>query len=162
MPNQRQAGSLVASTTASLHNQQCGCNMGKIRIENLKSITLLEFEIPSSGVHILTGINGSGKTTLLACLQRLTDSYSFQRHFRTSSNNQFDNFRNARIRYEQNGAYVDYAYKNTRWSTGCQPPAGIKTQYHFQWPLSMYLPGAPWCTEEYKCPLGELATFLSI
>lgn len=90
--------------------------MGKIIIENLKSITLLEFNIPTSGVHILTGINGSGKTTVLACLQRITDSYAFQRYFRTSSNDQFDNFRNARIRYEHNGAHVDYTYKNTRWS----------------------------------------------
>lgn len=90
--------------------------MGKIRIENLKSIKLLEFNIPNSGVHILTGINGSGKTTLLACLQRLTDSYAFQRHFRTSSNNQFDNFGDAVIIYEKNGAHVKYAYKNTRWS----------------------------------------------
>lgn len=90
--------------------------MSKIHIKNLKSITSLEFDIPVSGVHILTGINGSGKTTLLACLQRLTDSYAFQRHFRTSSNDQFDNFRNARIRYERNEAHVEYAYRNTRWS----------------------------------------------
>ncbi|MCW1148374.1 ATP-dependent nuclease [Flavobacterium lacisediminis] len=90
--------------------------MGKIHIKDLKSIKSLEFDIPVSGVHILTGINGSGKTTLLACLQRLTDSYAFQRHFRTSSNDQFDNFRNARIRYERNGAHVEYAYRNTRWS----------------------------------------------
>lgn len=89
--------------------------MGKIHIKDLKSIKQLEFDIPVSGVHILTGINGSGKTTLLACLQRLTDSYAFQRHFKTSSNNQFDNFRNARIRYERNGAHVEYAYRNTRW-----------------------------------------------
>lgn len=85
-------------------------------MENLKSISLLEFEIPSTGVYVLTGINGSGKTTLLACLQRLTDPYAFQRYFRTSSNNQFDDFRNARIRYEQNGVHVTYIYKNTRWS----------------------------------------------
>lgn len=90
--------------------------MRKIIIEHLKSITHLEFDIPTSGVYILTGINGSGKTTLLACLQRLTDSFAFQRYFRTSSNNQFDNFRNARIRYEQDGVHVTYMYKNTRWS----------------------------------------------
>ncbi len=90
--------------------------MGKIVIENLKSITHLEFIIPTSGIHVLTGINGSGKTTLLTCLQRLTDSYAFQRHFRTSSNNQFDNFRNSKIRYEHNGSHVEYVYRNTRWS----------------------------------------------
>jgi len=86
--------------------------MGKIIIENLKSIAKLEFMIPVSGVHILTGVNGSGKTTLLACLQRLTDSYAFQRHFRSSSNSQFDNFRNSKIRYENNGSYVEYRYRN--------------------------------------------------
>lgn len=90
--------------------------MGKIIIENLKSISRLEFEIPASGVHVLTGVNGSGKTTLLACLQRLTDSYSFQRHFRTSSSNQFDSFRNSKVRYENNGSHVEYIYRNTRWS----------------------------------------------
>lgn len=101
--------------------------MGKIKIRNLKSITSLEFDIPVSGVHILTGINGSGKTTLFACLQRLTDSYAFQRHFRTSSNNQFDNFRNARIRYEQDGVHVEYAYRNTRWSPTPKRGASLLT-----------------------------------
>lgn len=90
--------------------------MGKIIIENLKSINKLEFEIPTSGIHVLTGVNGSGKTTLLACLQRLTDSYAFQRHFRSSSNSQFDSFRNSKIRYENNGSFVEYTYRNTRWA----------------------------------------------
>lgn len=90
--------------------------MKKIIIENLKSITKLEFIIPSPGIHVLTGINGSGKTSLIACLQRLTDSYAFQRHFRTTSNLQFDNFRNSIIRFENNGSHVEYRYRNTRWA----------------------------------------------
>ena len=89
--------------------------MKKITIENLKSITKLEFVIPPPGIHVLTGINGSGKTTLIACLQRLTDSYAFQRHFRTTSNLQFDNFRSSIIRFENNGSHVEYRYRNTRW-----------------------------------------------
>ncbi len=90
--------------------------MAKIIIKNLKSVNALEFEIPIGGVHILTGINGSGKTTLLTCLQRITDSYAFQRHFRTSSNDQFDNFQSSSITYENSGHSVEYIYRNTRWS----------------------------------------------
>lgn len=90
--------------------------MPTIKIENLKNITLLEFIIPIGGVHILTSINGSGKTTLLTCLERLANSYAFQRHFRTSSNIQFDNFQNSKITYSHNGAAVSYKYKNTNWT----------------------------------------------
>lgn len=90
--------------------------MPKIKIENLKNIKNLEFQIPTSGVHILTSVNGSGKTTLLTCLERLVNPYAFQRHFKTSSNNQFDNFQSAKIIYSHNGSSVTYKYKNTNWS----------------------------------------------
>ena len=105
--------------------------MAKIVIDNLKSISHLEFVIPTTGIHVLTGINGSGKTTLLTCLQRLTDSYAFQRHFRTSGNTQFDNFRNSRIRYEHNGAHVEYIYRNTRWSPTPRRSASLLTTMGF-------------------------------
>lgn len=90
--------------------------MAKINIENLKNIKSLEFEIPANGVHILTSINGSGKTTLLTCLERLANPYAFQRHFKTSSNAQFDNFQTAKITYSHNNSSVSYRYKNTNWS----------------------------------------------
>lgn len=90
--------------------------MAKIIIENLKNITHLEFDIPAAGVHVLTGVNGSGKTTLLACLQRITDKNAFKKHFRSSSNTQFDSFRNSKIRYEHQGIPVEYVLKRTKWS----------------------------------------------
>jgi ABC-type dipeptide/oligopeptide/nickel transport system ATPase subunit len=90
--------------------------MAKIIIKDLKGISSLEFDIPNGGVHVLTGSNGSGKTTLLTCLQRIADKYAFQKHFRTSRNNQFDNYSDAQIEYEHQGNSVTYAYNNTRWS----------------------------------------------
>ena len=38
--------------------------MNTITIENLRSIKHLEFEVPTSGVHVLTGCNGCGKSSL--------------------------------------------------------------------------------------------------
>lgn len=90
--------------------------MANIKIENLKNISLLEFEIPAGGVHILTSVNGSGKTTLLTCLERLANPFAYQKHFRTTSNKQFDNFQTAKITYSHNNASVSYKYKNTNWS----------------------------------------------
>jgi ABC-type lipoprotein export system ATPase subunit len=90
--------------------------MPHITIENLKSVSSLEFEIPQNGVHILTGINGSGKTTLLTCLQRIADRNAFQRHFRTSSNNQFDNFQTSKITFSNRNLSLSYSYRNSRWA----------------------------------------------
>jgi len=90
--------------------------MAKIVVSNLKSVNSLEFTIPVGGVHVLTGINGSGKTTLLTCLQRITDRFAFQRHFRTSSSNQFDNYQSSQITYSNATDSVVYIYRNTRWS----------------------------------------------
>lgn len=54
--------------------------MKKIRIENVKNITYMEFDIPNPGVYLLTGSNGSGKTTLLTALHRLGFGNAFA-HF---------------------------------------------------------------------------------
>ena len=99
--------------------------MAKILIENLKNISRLEFNIPPKGVHVLTGINGSGKTTLLTCLLRVADSYAFQRHFKTSSNNQFDNFQSAQVTYSDATSSVVYIYRNTRWSPNPRKGASL-------------------------------------
>ena len=42
--------------------------MKKIIIDNIRNIEHLEFEIPTAGVHVITGENGIGKTTLFTCL----------------------------------------------------------------------------------------------
>jgi predicted ATPase len=90
--------------------------MVNIRIENLKSVTLLQFDIPENGVHVLTGINGSGKTTLLTCLQRIADRNAFKKHFKTSSNAQFDNFQTSKITYTNGPNSLSYSYRKSRWA----------------------------------------------
>lgn len=90
--------------------------MASIKIENLKSVTLLHFDIPGNGVHVLTGINGSGKTTLLTCLQRIADRNAFQKHFKTSANSQFDNFQTSKITYTNGTNSLSYSYRNSRWA----------------------------------------------
>lgn len=90
--------------------------MVSIKIENLKSVAMLDFDIPSPGVHVLTGINGSGKTTLLTCLQRIADRNAFQKHFKTSTNAQFDNFQTSKITYTNGANSLSYSYRNSRWA----------------------------------------------
>ena len=106
--------------------------MATILIENLGNIRSLVFEIPAAGVHVLTGANGSGKTTLLTCLERLANSYAFQRHFKTSRNAQFDNFHNAKITYFNNGNLVTYRYRNTNWAPTPRANASILANLGFQ------------------------------
>ncbi|RMD96146.1 MAG: ATP-binding cassette domain-containing protein [Bacteroidetes bacterium] len=88
----------------------------KVTIDNVKGIGHLEFEIPASGLWILTGLNGSGKSTLLATLYRIRNPYAFQQFFRTSPvENKVDLYDNASITYEINGHSVTYRYGGQRW-----------------------------------------------
>jgi predicted ATPase len=66
--------------------------MKKIVINNIRNVKHLEFEIPSYGVHILSGENGSGKTTLLACLNRICNSNAFRIGFPTTSIQNYDEY----------------------------------------------------------------------
>lgn len=52
--------------------------MKKIIIENIRNIRHLEFEMPSPGLHILTGKNGVGKTTLFTCISRICNSNAYR------------------------------------------------------------------------------------
>ncbi|WP_363320436.1 ATP-binding protein [Roseinatronobacter sp.] len=88
----------------------------KIEISNLKNVQSLIFEMPPSGVWLLTGENGSGKTTLLACLNRLGDRNSFPKHFQTSTkSDRLDRYSDARIAFSINNSRVTYAYAGERW-----------------------------------------------
>lgn len=88
----------------------------RIKINNLKGISDLNFEIPSGGVWIMTGLNGSGKSTVLATLYRIKYSYAFQQFFRTSPlADRVDLYDNASITYEINGQSVTYRYGGQRW-----------------------------------------------
>lgn len=85
-----------------------------IEITNIKGINSLVFQVPSSGVHVITGPNGCGKTTLLACLQRLSWSYAFQWYFKTSPASNLDAFQGS-ISYENANRRVTYSYGSARW-----------------------------------------------
>lgn len=88
----------------------------RIKFENVKGIVSLDFEIPSGGVWILTGLNGTGKSTVLATLYRIRNSYGFQKFFRTSPlADRVDLYDNASITYEINGRSVTYRYGGQRW-----------------------------------------------
>jgi ABC-type cobalamin/Fe3+-siderophores transport system ATPase subunit len=71
----------------------------KIRIENLKGIKKLDFEIPAGGVHVLTASNGSGKTTLLVCLERLNNTRAFNENFKQHRSWQVDSYDSAKVTY---------------------------------------------------------------
>lgn len=88
----------------------------KLKIENLKHIRSLEFELPPKGVWLLTGLNGSGKTSLLAALYRIKNSTAYQKYFRTSALNNYDSFIDSKISYTINHQTVTYKYSGQRWS----------------------------------------------
>lgn len=89
----------------------------QIVIENVKQIDRLTFDIPSAGVHILSGSNGAGKSCLLTCLLRIGRPNAFQNAFLTSKmSTALDPFANAKIKYTVNNSTVTYAYSGERWS----------------------------------------------
>lgn len=88
----------------------------KIKINQVKGINNLDFEIPPPGVWVLTGTNGCGKSTLLAVLYRIRYSYAFQQFFKTSPLvDRVDLYDEATINYEINGDSVTYRYGGQRW-----------------------------------------------
>lgn len=66
--------------------------MKKIIIENIRNIRHLAFEMPSPGLHILTGKNGVGKTTLFTCISRICNRNAYRLGFPASENNKLDVF----------------------------------------------------------------------
>ncbi|CBJ34453.1 ATP-dependent nuclease [Ralstonia solanacearum] len=88
-----------------------------VTIENLKSISRLEFEVPLKGAFVITGANGCGKTSLLTVLHRMGVHNAFQTGLPGGKSAAgIDGIGNTTIRYEINGKMVAYRYNNTRWS----------------------------------------------
>jgi predicted ATP-dependent endonuclease of OLD family len=84
-----------------------------IKIKNLKGIGSLDFEIPKSGVHIITASNGSGKTTLIVCLERLTNTSAFSKHFIQQKSWNVDSYDESEITYiSKKGNSVTYTYRS--------------------------------------------------
>lgn len=90
--------------------------MARIVIENLRHISKLTFEIPKSGVWLLTGPNGTGKSSLLGCLRRIGYRNAFPVHFPASRKSiQLDSNEGAAVTYETADGTVSYKYKTERW-----------------------------------------------
>lgn len=87
-----------------------------VRIENLKNIQKLDFDLPTPGAYLLTGSNGSGKTTLLTCLNRLKNKNAFQIGLKSSIHKSLDSHQGAEITYVVNNDSVTYKYAEERWS----------------------------------------------
>ncbi len=88
-----------------------------VKIENLKSIKNVEFEIPAKpGVYLLTGANGLGKSALLGALHRIGSPRAFQKSFFTcKSNSKIDSFKKSKITYTVDSASVSYSHREERW-----------------------------------------------
>lgn len=89
--------------------------MRRIILNNLKGIKKLQFDLPGTGVWLLTGGNGSGKTSLLACLDRIGNPLAFPIHFPSSKELRLDSFRSASIEYHAGAHRVTYIRGSERW-----------------------------------------------
>ena len=84
----------------------------KIIIENVKGIRKMEFNLPSSGVHVITASNGSGKTTLMTCILRLKQTQAFNDSFLQSKSTNVDSYKDSKITYtSRSGTSVSYTYR---------------------------------------------------
>jgi predicted ATPase len=80
----------------------------KILIENIRNISRLEFQVPSPGLHIITGKNGVGKTTLFTCISRISNNNAYRLGFPSSNTNNLDVFSGS-ISYSVNNDTVKYS-----------------------------------------------------
>ena len=86
----------------------------QIKISHFKGIKQLTFDVPSSGVHVLTGKNGSGKTSLLTALNRLGNNQAFAK-IQVNRDAGFDKFDEADIEFVADGRSIHYRRNNKRW-----------------------------------------------
>lgn len=68
----------------------------------------MSFELPASGLHVLTGRNGSGKTTLFTCISRICNNNAYRLGFPSNANDSYDIFDGA-ISYEVDEESVTYS-----------------------------------------------------
>jgi len=134
----------------------------RVVIDNIRSINHLDFTIPNSGVHLLTGENGCGKTTLLTCLSRICNSYAFQQGFPSKNATNYDEYSGS-ISYYVNETFVNYTKRNNgKWlpntngdifnSFGYQSVVNISTKSERIFTQEIVVPrrqskGDPWIIE---------------
>ena len=111
--------------------------MNIVRIKNIRHINDLEFRLPGSGVHVLTGSNGSGKTSLLAAILRIGYFRAFQDNFKTSKHLQLDHHGAGYFEYEAKGRKVKYRHKGVRWVPS--PRKNRQVLYDFGYPQAHFL-----------------------
>lgn len=87
-------------------------NTKKIIIENVRNIGHMSFEIPSPGLHVVTGQNGSGKTTLFTCISRIGDRNAYRKGFPSAKADALDELRGT-ICYEVHGNRVTYSKRTS-------------------------------------------------
>lgn len=90
-----------------------------IVISQFKNISHLSFDIPKSGVFLLTGSNGCGKSTLLSALTRIGDHRAFPRLFPSSKlSAAIDSAKGAAISFHQGSEVVTYKFteKGRKWT----------------------------------------------
>lgn len=89
--------------------------MKKIIIENIRNIKYLEFEMPRTGLYVLTGENGVGKTTLFTCINRIGNKNAYRQGFISATNNLLDVF-SGTITYISDNDEVIYSRRpNGEW-----------------------------------------------
>lgn len=86
----------------------------QIEINNFKGVKHLTFDVPSSGVYILTGKNGCGKTSLLMALNRLGDKQAFAK-IQVGRDMGFDEFKHTDIKYTVDNKSIHYNRTKKGW-----------------------------------------------
>lgn len=109
--------------------------MSKVTITKLRSIDSLEFEVPTSGVYVLTGSNGSGKTSLLLALNRICDKNAFS-NLRIGRFVGMDQFANTVFTYSNDIQTVSYKRSNRGWEP---TPRGVDIKSLFTFSDSCFI-----------------------
>ncbi|MBJ9279509.1 hypothetical protein I5489_00190 [Citrobacter koseri] len=112
--------------------------MAKIIIKKLRHINSLEFDIPGTGVWLLTGTNGTGKSSVLGCLRRIGYRNAFPVHFPASRKSvRLDSNEGASISYSNSNGEVAYTYVTERWSP--TPKSASKFLEGLGYPETIYV-----------------------
>ena len=109
-------GSLQLTQNKGLNDTQHRLNSMcyKIIIKELRSVKYLEFDVPTSGVHVLTGCNGCGKTSLLITLNRICNNTAFS-SLKFGRKVGMDKFSSTRITYTNGTSDITYKRTNRGW-----------------------------------------------
>ena len=109
--------------------------MSKVTITRLRNIASLEFEVPTSGVYVLTGSNGSGKTSLLLALNRICDKNAYS-NLKIGRSVGMDKFTNTIFSYSNGVQTVSYKRSNRGWEP---TPRGVDIKSLFSFTESCFI-----------------------